>query len=365
MYAGSIFRRYRRLLFFVVGVIVFFVLLYVLRSVVFPFVIAWLLAFLLLPVIRWAEAKLPRRGEWRGTKRVSLIILIYLVALGLAGLFSYYIVISVAKAIVVIVENAPQYFAAAVVRVQQWAADFRAIIPMEIQREVDSLMLNAGATMGNAIRTAFMRGLSFIPSTVGTFFGLAALPIFLFFILKDWERLASGFYTALPAWVAEHTRNIISIIDVVLLRYVRAQLILGFVVFYLSFVGLVTLRIDYALALAAFAGVTELIPVLGPWISGVVAVVITLALAPEKAIWVALLFVAVQLLENGLFVPRIQGSYFRIHPAVVIILLVLGVYIAGIWGMILAVPLTATVIEIYKYVRNRARAEGAEPAPQP
>jgi predicted PurR-regulated permease PerM len=90
-------------------------------------------------------------------------------------------------------------------------------------------------------------------------------------------------------------------------------------------------------------------------------VIVTLAVAPEKAIWVVLLFVAVQLLENMLLVPRIQGGYLRMNPAIVVVLLVLGAYIAGFWGMLLAVPLTATVFEIYKYLRNSATT-GAEPA---
>jgi len=94
-------------------------------------------------------------------------------------------------------------------------------------------------------------------------------------------------------------------------------------------------------------------------------VIVTLALVPEKAIWVALLFVLVQLLENTLLVPRIQGGYLRIHPAIVIVLLVLGAYLAGFWGLILAVPLTATAVEIYKYVRHSLEVEESEETPQP
>ncbi len=71
----------------------------------------------------------------------------------------------------------------------------------------------------------------------------------------------------------------------------------------------------------------------------------------------ALLFLFVQLLENNLLVPRIQGAYLRVHPAIAIVLLVLGAYIAGFWGLLLAIPLTATIVEIYKYVRENVRVE--------
>ncbi|MFC1985034.1 AI-2E family transporter, partial [Chloroflexota bacterium] len=189
------------------------------------------------------------------------------------------------------------------------------------------------------------------PATIGFIFGLASLPIFLFYVLKDWGKLSEGFYSSLPSWAIEHTKNIISIIDKVLGRYIRAQLLLGFIVGYLAFVSLLFLGVPFAPVLGIFAGVTELIPILGPWLSGAVAVIVTLAVEPEKAIWVALIFLGIQLMENTLLVPRIQGAYLRIHPAVVIVLLVLGAYIAGFWGLIIVVPLTATIVQVYKYTR--------------
>jgi predicted PurR-regulated permease PerM len=135
---------------------------------------------------------------------------------------------------------------------------------------------------------------------------------------------------------------------------------------YLVFIGLFILGMSsVAPVLAAVAGVTELIPTLGPWIGGAFAVIVTLAIAPEKAIWVVTLFLFVQLLENTLLVPRIQGGYLRIHPAIAIFLLVLGAYIAGFWGILLAVPLAATIVEIYKYVRQNIEMEESQHLPQP
>ncbi len=85
--------------------------------------------------------------------------------------------------------------------------------------------------------------------------------------------------------------------------------------------------------------------------------IVTLAVAPQKAIWVAVLFFLVQILENNLLVPRIQGSYLHIHPVMIMVLLVLGAYLAGFWGIVLAVPLSATIVEIYKYVRQSAKVD--------
>ncbi len=97
---------------------------------------------------------------------------------------------------------------------------------------------------------------------------------------------------------------------------------------------------------------TEMLPSLGPWLGGIIASVVTLALAPEKVSLVVILFLFVQSLENSLLVPRIQGGYLGVHPAITIVLLVVGTAVAGLWGLLLAVPLTTTVVQIYRYVRQ-------------
>ena len=152
--------------------------------------------------------------------------------------------------------------------------------------------------------------------------------------------------------------------DNVLGRYIRAQLLLGLVVATLVFTGLTILGIKLAPALAIIAGVTELIPTVGPWIGGAVGVIVTLAVAPDKVFWVVVVYLSVQMLENMLLVPRIQGGLLRINPGILIFLLVLGAYLAGIWGMLLVAPLTATIVEIYKYVRQNIKVEEGQPFPQ-
>jgi predicted PurR-regulated permease PerM len=362
--ARRVFRRHWRLILLTVAIIIIFGLLYALRSAIFPFVIGLVLAYLILPVISWVEKRLPRPGRWQQTKRVSLIILTFIVILGLVGFLSFYIVTAVISAFSALVQNANLYISAGLATLQDWAEFLRQQFPPEMQQQVDAIILDAGTAFGNAVRNIFTKGIAFIPTTFSLFFGFASLPIFLFYILKDSEKLKKGFYSAFSPQVAEHTRNIISILDEVLGRYIRAQVMLGIVVGYFCFIGLMILQVPFAPALAAFAGVTELIPILGPWIGGATAVIITLAVAPGKAIWVALLYLLVQLLENNLLVPRIQGGYLRIHPAVLMVILVVGAYVAGFWGILIAAPLTATIVEIYKYVRDSIKAEETV-TPQP
>ena len=359
----NILSKHWRLASLVLGIIIVFWVLYLLRMAIMPFILGLVLVYLLMPIISWIEKKLPRQGSWPGLKRVFSILIVFIVSLGLVGFFSYYIVTVVIDASLTLLESAPHFIAQSLVRIQEWLEVVRQQFPPEIRGQVDKALVDAGITLGNNIRDAFAKGVSFVPYTFGIAFGLAVLPLFLFYTMKDSERLKRSFYSALTPWLAEHIRNIIRIIERVLGQYIRAQLMLGLIVAYFSFVGLLILRIQFAPVLAILAGIGELIPTVGPWISGAAAVIVTLAIAPEKVIWVIVIFLAVQLLENTLLVPRIHGGYLHIHPAIIVVLLVLGAYIAGFWGLLLAAPLTATGVEIYKYVHHCYQAEKADQPP--
>lgn len=176
-------------------------------------------------------------------------------------------------------------------------------------------------------------------------------------MLNDWSKLRKGFYSSMPLWAAKYSRGVMRILSDVIGRYVRAQIILALVVAALDFVGLMILRMPFAPVLAVFAGLTEVMPIIGPWIGGITAVVVSLALAPDKVLWVALLFLLVQVLENNLLVPKIQGDILRLHPVIIIVLMVVAGGLLGLWGLILVVPVTVTVIELSRFLYRTAAAE--------
>ena len=111
-----------------------------------------------------------------------------------------------------------------------------------------------------------------------------------------------------------------------------------------------------------WAGVTELIPILGPWLGAIAGIIIVLSTDPGLVIWVALIYLLVQQVENNLLVPRIQGEAVDIHPAMIITLLVVAGSTMGLVGMVIIVPLTAIARELFWYVDRRLRGESAATA---
>ncbi|MDD2471433.1 MAG: AI-2E family transporter [Dehalococcoidales bacterium] len=353
-----------RLVVFLAAAFIFLVLAWAWRGVLLPFVIGLILAYLMLPGVNWLEKKLPPKNKCQKARRIAAILIVFVITIGIVGGILSYVIITVIQTFIDLFSRAPEYISTIMDQIQQWADSFQQQLPPGLQTQVEQMIANLGLQMESVLENLARGGFSFISGTVGALLGFAALPLFLFYIIKDYSQIKRNIYSFIPEWTIEHTRNITSILDKVLGGYIKATLVLGGIVAVMSFIGLSILRVPYAPALAFFAGITEMIPTIGPWIGGGLAFLVTLSTAPEKAILVVVLFIGVQLVENNLLVPRIQGGYMRIHPAAVLMLLVLGAHIAGIWGIIISIPIAATVARIVQYIRDRRAVHQKEELPQ-
>jgi predicted PurR-regulated permease PerM len=143
-------------------------------------------------------------------------------------------------------------------------------------------------------------------------------------------------------------------------RWVRGQLLLGLSIFIATVIGLTLLTFagfaefgQFTLVLALIAGVLEWLPIIGPIIAAVPAILIGLSIGFPAAIAAAVLYTAIQQLENHILVPKVMGDAIELHPAVVILALVVGGSLFGIGGAILAAPTVAAGRDLYRYGFHR------------
>ena len=307
---GVLIRRHWRLIVFILGLVFVFWLLWVLRSVLLPFIVGFILAYLLLPIIRWVEKHLTGAGKkpkLKQLKRISIILVVYLLSLAVIGLLVFYTITLVGKAMGTLTQDASQIIPNGLDTIKQWLKSIPLLSNPSIQENIDVYAAKAAAALPGVLNDFLTRGVKIVQTSAGMILGFVIMPIFIFFILKDWDRLRDRFYAALPLWTRTHTKSIFSILQNVVVRYIRGQLLLGLAVGLCAYTLLMILRIEFALPLAVFAAITELVPMIGPWLGGGLAVVVTLATAPEKVIWVALGYLVIQLLENNLLVPKNSG----------------------------------------------------------
>jgi predicted PurR-regulated permease PerM len=328
------------------------------RGALFPFALGLLFSYLVSPIVNRVQTVIPDRG-WLGRSRRALAVtIVYLTALLAIVALVATIVPRVVSETVELVENLPEYADDARQESDYWNDRYEEAIPEDIRQRIEENVDQVGSVVGDAAVTALTAAFGTVRRVIGFIAGLLLLPLWTFYVLKDQRRGMDYLYGLFPPGIQHDVRNIVGIADRVLGAYVRGQIILGFIIGLVTFIGLYLLDVPYAVPLAVLAGIFEMVPILGPWISGVTGVIVVLATEPSK-IWVVIVFfVMIQQLENTFLVPKVQGDAVDMNPAVIMVLLVVGGAVFGILGVIVIVPLAAIARDIFVYVYARLSEEG-------
>lgn len=176
------------------------------------------------------------------------------------------------------------------------------------------------------------------------FLTIIFLLVLTFYLLLERDNLENR-VSALFVGKEDRVRNLIIHIQDKLGAWLRGQLLLSFIIGICAYIGLNILNIPYALPLALFAGVMEVVPVIGPIISALPAILIALTISPLLSLGIAAMFFVIQQLENHLIVPQVMKRAVGLNPLVVILAIAIGSRLLGFAGALLAVPI-AVVIQI-------------------
>lgn len=328
-------------------------LVYLLRSVFAILFVSAALAYLLDPVVD--------RFEERGYSRERIIF-------GLFGLTGLALTLSVLILLPLIAREFQELagnVTAYVAQLQTWGQSLHheletqlgrplPVSPNEILAEMRAALLSAEGGFGESLREAapnvgrwfaglltstLSGGISFAVAVLN----LAMLPIFTFYLLRDWDRLVGMIRRLIPRGYRERSGRVAVQIDERLGSFVRGQLTVCAALGVLYSIGLVISGIDLALVVGLLSGLLFIIPYLGT----IVGVVLATALAVLKfgfdwhliAVWIT--FGGVQLFEGMVLTPTVMGDKVGLHPMVVIVALLVGGNLFGLWGMLLAIPVTA------------------------
>jgi len=161
-----------------------------------------------------------------------------------------------------------------------------------------------------------------------------------------------------PARYRDFVKNFITSSQREIGAWARAALFLCLTVGILTYLGLLILKIKYPLTLAVIAGLTEIIPWLGPWLGAIPAVIFGFIQSPSLGLLVILLYVVVQQIENSLIVPHVMHKVVGLNPLIVILAILIGGSLAGPIGMLLSVPITTVIaILIRDYLALKEKKE--------
>jgi len=201
---------------------------------------------------------------------------------------------------------------------------------------------------GSDINTIGKNALSVTGKIFSGVFSTLTVFVISFYLMMEREKLKRQFASICPKKYQNHVLNTIVLIENKIGLWLRGQLILCFAIGFFTWVGLALLGLPFALPLAVFAGILEIVPTIGPIVSAIPAIIVALTISPGLAISIVIFYILLQALENNLLVPKIMGKAVGLNPIVIIIGVLIGGKFLGILGALLAIPSIAMFIIIFK-----------------
>ncbi len=348
-----------------VAVLIAGLVLWMARDSIRPFVLGLLFVYLLDPPVRWLVR--------RGLRRTLAILVVYVVGIVLVVEVLNWTLTPLVNEILRFVADFPKLAANLDVQLEKLGEFYaRLQIPVAMREWIDSAFAGIGqggtGGGGGGANLAFLLPLvTGAGSLLGAVFGYFILPVWVAYILKDKTSLLATFDRSLPAAWRFDTWAVIRTVERDFGQWVRGQILLGFAVGIATFVGLIVLSqlVDpifgrYAVLLSVIAGLFELVPIIGPIVSAVPAVLLAATVGPVAVVAALLLYFLIQQVENTLLVPKIQGDAVQLHPAAVVFAIIIGGSLAGLLGAILALPVTAAFRDVTRYLFRRLSPDEPE-----
>jgi predicted PurR-regulated permease PerM len=335
-----------RVLVLAIGLVILAVVLYLGRHALGPFVVGFVLAYVLdFPVERMARLRIPRWVSVLVVYALAIVVIVFAVR-------------AVVRPLADEVSTFIREFPAFIAQVTDLYAHLD--LPPELRNAVDAWLENLGEGVGGFNPGDLLPVFTGIAGVLGSIVSYIVVPVWVFYLIKDRPALTRAAERSVPVGWRADARAVAGLGLRVFGQWLRGQVFLGLVVGVATFIGLefLSFTVDpvfgrFAVLLSVIAGVLELLPIIGPIISAIPAVILGLTASPQAAIAAVILYTAIQQIENHVLVPKIQGDAVELHPSVVIMAIVIGGAIAGVFGAVFALPITAAARDILRYAFHR------------
>lgn len=359
--------RESKLFFWTVEILALVAILFVLNKLSFLFApIGVIVSTLFLPILIsgflfYMFNPLVLFLEKRKVPRLVSVLSIFVIFIGAIVLAVVQLGPILADQVASLVSAAPKYWD----QFQHWwdgLVQNSNIKNVDIKAEMEKLNISIPKILDTVI--------SSLSGSLGMIFGfisgfvmiLVTVPFILFYMFKDGHKFLDSSEKFFPAGIRKEAREMIQAMNKTISTYISSQAIDCLFVGIFTMIGYFIIGEPYALLFGLIAGVTNIIPYLGPFIGAAPAVIVALFDSPLQAILVIVVVTIVQQIDSNLLSPYIMGKSLSIHPLTIIIILIVAGNLAGIFGMILGVPTYAVVKTLIVNLSRliKLRREGIE-----
>ncbi|WP_404443933.1 AI-2E family transporter [Sutcliffiella horikoshii] len=295
-----------------------------------PFFISIFITYLLHPVVEYTHN--------RGMPRPLAILIIYLLFFGGIGLIAYKGIPVIIDQLWELSDNFPrlaQTYSGWIKQIHSSTSSW----PDGIHERVDQTFSEFEAMLSSLMAkvVAGLKGL------LNSFFILIVIPFIVFYLLKDYDQVKKTVWYLTPRKWREPGIAFLKDVDISLGSYIRGQLTVCLIIGVLATVSLWLTGMKYPLVLGVIIGITNIIPYFGPIIGAFPAVIIAATISVKMVLLVIIIIFGLQFIEGNILSPLIVGKSLHIHPVFIILALLIGGEVAGVVGLILAVPVFAVL----------------------
>ena len=316
-------------------------------SILSPFIIALVIAYLLHPLVNMIEDNLFKKAKiTQKLKRTLSVLITYVLIVGLLVLFIYstYAMIGgkITNSVNVnnMIESIMKYSQTYSSIFQSAADKLEASgLSANIKEQFTGLIERMNGVVGSSINVAFESIKTLGSNLLNILLGI----IIAFYLLKDMDYFKKLTNDALEllfkSKTNRKTRSFLHDVDNVVSKFIRGQLLDGIIVGILSSIGLWIIGLDFPVLIGMTAGIANVIPYFGPIIGSVPAVIVgLLSGSPIKALFAVLVLLGIQQVDGAIIAPKIVGESVGLHPVFIILSIIIGGAFFGLLGMLLAVP---------------------------
>ncbi|HUC91356.1 MAG TPA: AI-2E family transporter [Paenibacillus sp.] len=307
-----------------------------LKTVLAPFLIAMIISYVLNPIVTMLAA--------RRMPRSVAVLLIYAVFASAVTVVLMNVIPMFVLQMAELNAHAPEL----TMRAQSFMNDLNnsSFLPESIRKGLTHSLYEAEKKLYDAA-FAFVNNIGAMLNVVFVAF---IIPFLAFYILKDFDAFERAVIAYVPRAHRQSTVRLFKDIDEALGNYIRGQFIVCVLVGVLAYIGYWAIGLPYPLLLAGIVGITNVIPYLGPFIGAAPALVVASTVSVKMMLLVAAVNMACQIIEGNIISPQVVGRTLHMHPLTIIFVLLVGGQLAGLVGMILAVPIFAAVKVVLQHL---------------
>jgi predicted PurR-regulated permease PerM len=311
--------------------------LYLIREPLLLIYVSALFATGLAPLVRIIE----RQRIWaigkRRLPRPAAILVIYATVIGAIVGIGAAVIPSMVRQSQEFWTHLPQYVDSAQQKLASWGL-------ISSETSFKELLQQAPAGSGDAVTVVIAALWGF----VGGIFGVVSILLLTFYLLVESQSVFDLFVRLFPRRNRRRVSEISEMVAVKISAWLGGQMLLGLIIGTMSAIGFFFLGVPYFFVLAVIAGIGEMIPMVGPLLSAVPAVLVALTVSPGLGLAVAGYCWALQLIENNFLVPKVMGETVGLSAVTVIASLAIGSELLGFAGALLAVPTAATIQVLFE-----------------